>query len=214
MEIPYTPPGHGVGLGERVAADDSVTELGHTAQAEVPGAVVDEVLVCLVGHHSQIVLNGQSAQGAQILFCVYGTGWIAGRAEKYGAGLFGYSAGEPFHVQTEAPILGGRYENRLGRCYLNLSYMGGVGGRWKQNFVSGIHYCHHGSRKRLYGSNSNNDVIGFGIYSVVSGELPTDCLAKLRQSRAFGVSVSQTLLDGPNGPAADVLGSPASGFCP
>src|SRR6056297_1187455 len=156
MEIPYTPPGHGVGLGERVAADDSVTELGHTAQAEVPGAVVDEVLVCLVGHHSQIVLNGQSAQGAQILFCVYGTGWIAGRAEKYGAGLFGYSAGEPFHVQSEAPILGGRYENRLRRCYLRLSYIGGVAARRKQYFGSGNHYCDPSSRKRLYCANSSN----------------------------------------------------------
>ena len=88
---PANPPaGHGVGLGDAVDDDAAVGDLGHERGHRREGGVaVDEVLVDLVGHDPEPVLDGPAPDRLDLLGRVDRAGRVRGRDEDEHLGARG-----------------------------------------------------------------------------------------------------------------------------
>ena len=65
-EIAQTPPGDGIGLGERIAGDGVLKHAGQTCHTDVLIGCVHDVLVYFVRHHKGVILDGKRCDGFQI----------------------------------------------------------------------------------------------------------------------------------------------------
>ena len=87
---PTQPPtGHGVALGNAIDHDGAVLNLWNQLGYRVgPLAVIDQVLVDLIGYDPEVFLGGNPVtDGDDLLFRVDGAGWVRWRAQQQRLGL-------------------------------------------------------------------------------------------------------------------------------
>ena len=203
----HAPSGHGVGLGHAVEDDRLLSQLGNELDDVCGlGAVVEEVLVDLIGDDPDPVLQGPLADGGQLLGRVDRAGRVRRRAQQQHLGALG--AGGLELVNADLVVLVGPGED-LDRGPPGQGDGLGVGGpvgRGQQHLVAGVDECGEGLEDGLLTAVGDQDVVGGDLVAGVAQRLGGDGLAQGRQALGGGVLVVGRVLRGGDGGLNDVVG--------
>ena len=183
------PAGHAVGLGDAVERQRALHEPGlHLDRGDEGEAVVDDVLVNVVGQHPDVgVLHQHVRQG---LHFGLGVGRPAGVRRRVQDQPFGLRRDRPFQVlltQAEAALRRTRDRHGLAVGQQRDVRIRDPVRRRDDDLVAGIEGRHEGVEDDLLAAAAHGDLVGRVVQSVFPLELVADGLAQLRRPGDGGI---------------------------
>ena len=207
--------GHAVGLGEAVeGADEDV--VGECSQRRVLHAVVEDLVVDLVGEQDQVVLAGERHDPLQAVARIHRPGRVVGIDHHDGAGAGGDLGGDVVKVRCPAGLLVAQVVHRVSAGQVGRRGPQRVVGGGNQHLVAVVEQTLQGHGDQLADPVAEVDVLDLHMRHAERLVVPHDRLARAEQPLRVAVAlprgdvrhhVAQDLrgrLEAPLGRIADV----------
>ena len=203
--IADAPAGHGVGLGD--AVDDDGLGLHIVAQggeADVVLAVVDQLLVDLVGDDVETGLHSQLCDLHQLAAGIDAAVGVGGAVEDDGLGLFVDVGAQHLGGDDEVVLLAAVHHHRHAAGHAHHLGVAQPAGGGQQHLVAGVDQRAQGGEDHLLCAVGDDDLGGIVGHAVVAEEFIADLCAQIHGSGHSRVA-RDARVDGEFARVVDVL---------